>query len=1491
MQVTAPINRPLADEHVIGVDPPLQPELPDVWRRRINPFAGRALSDKALTAEQDQRSGMQRLRGLATSPGTVEGLDVLLDPGATGTAAADLSFQLTPGLAVARSGEDVDIGSTRRIRFADLPLILRTDQADALDSGAPVPTDPPATTETPTAPVAGSLAARLRPELPRRLGKTMGDTLAVAGSSALPRIGVIVAQPLTAVVLGNAVDACPPDPRDDAYVDLQRIDGCRIGFYLWPGEMTAIAGGPDYALPAPGPALRNQLAYRVFDNEALLLPGEMHPWEEWGVPLALAAFDDDWKLLFLDRNAVVRRGGQPPARTPMVAMSGDARLWQARIDQFVEQLAALPDFAEATLSAAFARMPPGGVLPPSTLDPVLRRQSFFPGSFSVSAVPVPLSNLDLAVHQAAGLVPLNRSVPDRVELLVPVPDAAYDPGLLLIETEDPAFATAITTFLADRTDALVRREAGRRRYGRLLETISGQIMGWPAGDLPLAEDSPPPGTAVPVETTRTRRFDEASAARTHSLSGALSTLTIAATDTVWAWVRIHSANKMTGLSLRLGTGTGSDGSATYAAGVYWGAPDAMPIAAEAGGLEARRAGDLPPTDIWVRLEVPASGVWDANGGSLDGFALNAVEFTQRGGQVEWGAFGTIDGNGQVYTYLADDAPSGSRLQVSGTDATGWPWATVPGRDALDIPDFGTVEADGVRDVTALDDFRAQWSQDFLAADIAAIDEGGLAAFLATVQARLKATNDAIDLGFVRARSDIYRVRQIMLGADAASRLVTSPALADLALRDEGARATSKDIDTFLSDAVTRSASDTILTPPPSPTPSPSPTPAPTPTPSSGGPFLMASIFQPREMTLNIAASSSVATRSSSTVSRSSAIAGSSLLASTALATTPLLVLDTGTSGVSLATTSQLTSINAARLGIDTTRYDVTDVQAQLPIAGLVERTVSVAERLTPPPAMQALSYALASKGAAVSTLAGLLGSDAARPTGIALADLIVPGFHHKTAAASDPAYAPRLDQLVADQALPSGDQQYVDADTLPSSEDKHESDYFTAAVQAIDNTIALMRLVEGRVALFDRLAQSITDLEATIQAAANDAAAWLRTIDLAVEQARHDLATAQALRLDETARVDAINTRRAAVLATQVKAIAYRRVREAAVYVPAPLTVAPSALVEDPVVACNRDHPDVPEEVQAYTDLFRDVPVSWFPKLAAAVATIPRLDAARATLVAVRTRAQIAAAIPAPAPAPAPTGAKFLRSVQLAAAAQRVVLEQRRVVASAINLAAIGSLSLVDTQTQIQQLASVSDLLDPAHRQPALAQQAGDLLRNIAQVAACLHAGFGEVAPAIRLAWADTLSEFDQPAPLASLANLPQWGDVPIEQRRTLQGLDDWLLAQIDTGNVQASGAMSELVRIALLMAAHAPVDRIIPARLVAPAPARVGAPIRLAVDISKLRIGMATLIRDKTDTLVSQAVVSDLSDGFATATIVKAPAALTTITSDLRFQFVSGKG
>jgi hypothetical protein len=1500
MDVTRKIRRSFADEHVIGVDPPMKPDLPGVWRRRMNPFAGRAVSDKALTAEQDMRAGMQRLQGLALAPGSVEGLEILADPDARGKAPADALFQVSPGLGIARSGEDVSVGALRKMSFAMLPVILRADHEDALAGDGAPDASPRSVRDPADDGAAEGMAARLRPQLPRRLGATLGEIAANPESKALPHVGVIVAQPVSATVLGHAFDPCTPDPREDAYVDLRRIDGCRIALYLWPSEMTAIGGGPDYALPAAGPALRNRLAFSVFDNEKLLLPDEMHPWEEWGVPLAVAAFDEAWNLDFIDRCAVARIGGTPHARAPLVPASGDARLWQARIDQFLGHLVDLPDFGEATLRDSFVRMPPVGLLPPQMFDPTLRRQHFFPGSFGVSAVPVPYGNLDLAIREAAPMASFNRSLPDRVELLIPVPDRAYEPGLLEVAEEDSRFAAAVAAFREDRAGWLNRREVARRRYDRLMESVSGAVLGWVGSDLPLEENSPAPRVQVPVEVSRTRRFNEQAALRVHKMIGAHATLPVLKSDTLWFWVRIHDPSKLTGLSLRLGTGTVPNVAIAtpFSAGVFWGAPDVLPIAAEAAGLAARRVGDLPEPGVWHRLEIPATKAWRGDGTGLDSVPINAVEFAQHGGEVEWASFGKIDAAGKVYTYVGDDAPAGAVLttnhQTSGI--TPWPWAPVAGREAIGVPDFGTVSDIGVRRVAGLDAFRAEWTQSFLAADLATVDETGLDAFLAAIEGRLKATNDAVDLGFVRARSDIYRVRQIMLGADAASRLVTSPSLADLASRDEGARATSKGISDFLIEAVARTPEAASAKFRPAPVPGTSPTTSAATaasTPTAGSTVAAAAAaavrtgrlgmsFQPENMVLNIDAATLAGFTATSTRTASAAtIASASALSTTASA--PLFVMPATIAAAAVqAPMVQATSLNVARISLDAVRYRPRDIQAQIPVAGLVERTVSVAERLTPPPAVQALSYAIASKAAVIGTLSGLVRGGGRRPQGIALGDLPMPGFEKK----GDPLVVPTLDLLLADRAKPFAAQEYIDADDLPEAKGKHEADYFTAAVEAIDNSVAIMRLVEGRVALFEGLTDSIRDLRAETLARANEAAAYLRQIDIEVEEARHDLATADRLRAEERAGIDATNGRRAAVLAG-VSAIAWRRVREADNRGAAPVLEVSSGLAADPIAACRRDHEEVPDEIHDYVELMRDAPVKWFPAIAAAVERIDRLEAARAAIETMQIRASLPLLHAPPPPAPP----KYLRGVHQALTAQRRIVVERRQTVAHINLTALAHLSLAQSHVQIRETASLADLIGGRHRQPALTRLAGETIAGIAQIAGCLHASFAEVAPAIRLGWAEILSEFDRPAPLQSLAGLPGWPEVPLDLRRALQGFVDWLFQRIDRDEAQAMNAVNELVRIALLMAADSPVDRIIPARLIEPIPARVGQRFQLALDISRIHKGMTTLIRDRDDRIVSRAVIEDVVDGHASAVIVQNLTAITTISHEMRFHLISGAG
>jgi hypothetical protein len=1441
MRIVSGIDIPLADEHVIGTDPALTASVSGFWRRRINPFTGRSLSDRALAAEQDTRAGMQRLRGQSVSAGVIGGLDVLAEAAAFGAAPAAAVIQVLPGSGLTRAGEDVIVATPRRIALAGLPVYARVDHLDAITSGAPAGS----TSDAPAGSDDGS-GPRFAPR-PRRTGPLLGEILGQPAAADVPRAAVLVAEPVTAVLQANPRDTCPPDSRDDPYDDLQRIDGCRLTLYFWPTEVRARAGGPDYALPVLGPLRRNRIAYDVFRVEIGLTLDDAHPWDSVGVPLAVIGFKEDWTLDFIDRGAVLRLGGRPKPRTSLVPASGTPLLWQARVAQFMEHLTALPDFLAATFVAAFRQLPPVGFLPVEMVDLVHRRQAVFPAGFSLTVAPVPVEQIGLAVEESAGLVPINLDVPDSVELLVPVPGGVYEPGLLEIATVDPGFSRARARYVADRTDWLVRRELVRRRRDLLRDAATGQRPAWPADDLPDAETNPYPDSRGPVTSTRVRRIVAGTETRIALMLGAGSSLTVNARDRIYVWVRVADAGGLTGLSLRIGRNTKADGTGDFSFGVFWGDAAGLTVADGDPNVALRRQGPLPQPARWVRLESQADSRWTAAAITLAGFVANGIELAQRGGTIEWGPVGRITADGMETVWIADDAPQGATLQQS--RGAGWPQVPAGEFSMPTETEVGTVEDRGVRQAVPIRDLRARWTQGFLAAEFALLDEGGIDGLVTDVEARLRATNDAVDLGFVRARADIYRVRQLLLGADAASRLVTSPTLADLSVRDESARARSSDLASYI-----KTAYQTDFRRDPN---------APLDT-------------KPRLTTAPPAAGPAAAIESSLT----------GAIFSTEFLTMPRLVERTDAFSPVRLTAEREPVISVAAISAATfTRFGIGDVRGQLALPGLVERTATVAERLTPPPSVEAYNSALAGKLTALDALAGLIGSAAAveRPKGIALGDLPVPGYRFKpTTGPAAPRIKGSVADVLADLERPATEREYEDQDHLPESSARHEADYFNAAVRAIDNAIALMRLVEGRVTLYENLVADARAVRDDLLRYIASADARLRTIDVEIEEARHDVGVAAALLAEEQSRVEGLNARRQATVARHVTTVMFRRPPRADRTDELPILETSPALAPSPVGICLGEHDAVPEEIRDYVALFREAPVAWFPAVHDRVRIVDRLEAARATLASARIRA---AALPTARVFQAATSTRLLEAVARTTTAQATIFERSRLATLQLDLGLIAAMDLSTAHRALAERATLGDLAAGDHNRPELSRLAVSELDQMAQVAACLHDAFAESAPVIRLGWAEMLSEFDAPAPLSQLAGLPRWSELPLELRRMQQGLVDFLFSRIDRMRGEAAAAISGLVRVCLLMASHAPVDRVIATRLVTPAPARLGARLDLAVDVRLARIGQVALVRGAANAVIARAVVEDLADGIARARITESYQPTVTIAAGVRVE------
>ncbi len=644
-----PIRDPLFGERVIKVQPTIAPQVDASWRKRLNLFTGRALTDTALSAEQAERGGRLALRGQLVSPGTVAGLEASLEQ-RTESGRAKFFLQVTPGLGLCASGEDVEVPLGLQVDIETLPVYFDRDglaplvmrSRDALT--AELSASPQADTSTPTAPpdpnsmapqmIGGVTRALLNqldmpvapddvlaPPQTYRLAPSLTALLAVAklAAEALPLLFVVVLQPVQAEQVGNfnPADPCEQDPDNDPFDDLQIVDGCRLVLFHLPMAQVS----------------RNQLAFALFEKERDRAPGQPAPWEQIGVPLGLLSIADATLATvqpppmgaetFLDRAAVVRIGGKALTRSPLPGLRnpGNPMLWQARIDQFsahliqaVEEQSTTkmlpplpesnlkpdllpivffdlppdiefnieisdpetgsvipPDYREFslfttdttvttfaaengndqlqfrplehgnigkfTLTAGQARLwighedpmrtyrctiwrtlnqmapfrflPPVGLLHRSAVGLLLTekingqvvrviRNRFFPSSFAIDALPVPMDELDQLLDASAALDRFDATVPDFLRVLVPVPTELYEPGLLKVEPVDPEFAAAIDRFVKERGLWLLRRELLRSGLSAITKTITGQPLVFPSPDPSALEQPEEVAAALPA---------------------------------------------------------------------------------------------------------------------------------------------------------------------------------------------------------------------------------------------------------------------------------------------------------------------------------------------------------------------------------------------------------------------------------------------------------------------------------------------------------------------------------------------------------------------------------------------------------------------------------------------------------------------------------------------------------------------------------------------------------------------------------------------------------------------------------------------------------------------------------------------------------------------------------------------------------------------------------------------------------------------------------
>jgi hypothetical protein len=316
-------------------------------------------------------------------------------------------------------------------------------------------------------------------------------------------------------------------------------------------------------------------------------------------------------------------------------------------------------------------------------------------------------------------------------------------------------------------------------------------------------------------------------------------------------------------------------------------------------------------------------------------------------------------------------------------------------------------------------------------------------------------------------------------------------------------------------------------------------------------------------------------------------------------------------------------------------------------------------------------------------------------------------------------------------------------------------------------------------------------------------------------------------------------------------------------------------VLADPVPACLLDDVEPPEALAEMLAVLRDVPLAWLPAMRSLIARLDRPALLDKVYVQVKLRAQLKLAAAEREPQPRDgidAGApRALAAVTRLLGTYREVGRNFQRARLDLDLASQARLGWEERRRRAEQELSLNDLIESGGR-PDLVRRASVELEQIERVAACLLQRFGEVPAATRLGWSQVLSTFDEAQDLSRLDRLPGWRQLDFALARELASLVIWLFGRVDPNVAEARTLISDLVRVCLLLASHAPVDEIVAGHLEADAAGKVGDLIDLAIDRGKPRIGMRVAIY-RNDRVMLQGVVQDLAGQAARVKVVQAEA------------------
>jgi len=440
-----------------------------------------------------------------------------------------------------------------------------------------------------------------------------------------------------------------------------------------------------------------------------------------------------------------------------------------------------------------------------------------------------------------------------------------------------------------------------------------------------------------------------------------------------------------------------------------------------------------------------------------------------------------------------------------------------------------------------------------------------------------------------------------------------------------------------------------------------------------------------------------------------------------------------------------------------------------------------------------------------------------------------------------------------------------------------EADFFGNAVRRLEEMVAVLRIAEARLTAYEAVVNLMRDEIAERRAVATMIADRLAELQDEIEELRHDVRVARALEREEMTRAVRVNQRRAQVIAEHVPFLVFRRPRSVeAVRVPPSV---PLATASDPEIVpdCLDEQIIPPEQLSAMLDLIRELPVNRLKIGPGVVQQFDRLPQLLALADFVRH-----AAVTRPPVFYDPFAGELFSDKT--GAALRARYSAHREINGRLRTARGQQLSTIAYRTHswsrlqafVQETATIGDISSAPHVDLRRIQPLAKELDHIARVAACLYERFKAVLPVVRLAWVRQVSEEDEDVVrLDDLSVLPSWERVDRIHRRDLQSLIDWLFNRFDPEHDDGIAYVSDLVRVALLLSGHAPVQRVLDAVVVGPRPVSMGGIVRLQIDPARVRVGMhVELFADATRKItVAAGIIDDLAEGVVAVKLVSTTA------------------